>query len=343
MALVVQKYGGSSVSTPEKIRGVAARIARLKATGARIVIVVSAMGDTTDELVTLARAVSPHPPARELDMLLTAGERIAMSLVSMALKDQGVEAISFTGSQAGIITDETHGSARIVEIKPGRVLEELDKKRVVIIAGFQGVSRAKEITTLGRGGSDTTAVAMAAALLADRCEILTDVEGLYSADPRRIPGARRYEKLPLALVLELARGGAQVMHCRALETALHGSLALWVGHSVEEEKGTLLLPGPVDVVPALPAVVGIALKTAASAHAAGTEAPPSAAQITAVGPALGEDTTLRGAALEALEAVIPAAVSGLTTSEHSIKIDLSVADPEALSRCVAALHQRLIP
>ena len=237
--LIVQKYGGSSVGSPEKLRGVAKRIADLAQTGVPVLVVVSAMGDTTDDLISLAQKISPHPEQhqREMDMLLTAGERISMALLSMALRDLNVEAVSLTGSQAGIITDESHTNARIIEIKPQRVIDELNKKHVVILAGFQGVSRSKEITTLGRGGSDTTAVAMASALQAERCEILTDVNGIFSADPRVVPDAKHYPKLPLHLVLEMARAGAQVMHDRAMETALQNNLHLWVGHSVNKDAG----------------------------------------------------------------------------------------------------------
>ena len=191
--IIVQKYGGSSVGTPEKILRVAERVARTRATGKSVVVVVSAMGDTTDDLLTLARQVSPDPSRRELDMLLTAGERISMSLLGMALQRAGVEAVSFTGSQSGILTDGAHTNARILEVRPVRIIEELERGRVVIVAGYQGVSREREVTTLGRGGSDTTAVALAAALDAEVCEICSDVDGVFTADPRIVPGARRLE------------------------------------------------------------------------------------------------------------------------------------------------------
>src|SRR5512137_119012 len=189
MKVVVQKFGGSSVADVEKVRAVAARVAAARRDGRGVCVVVSAMGKTTDELLALAKQVSPSPPRRELDMLLTAGERISMALLAMALEDQGVPAVSFTGSQAGILTDDRHASARIVEVRPVRVHEELDRGRVVIVAGFQGVSPRKEVTTLGRGGSDTTAVALAASLGAD-CEIYSDVDGVYTADPTRSPTRR---------------------------------------------------------------------------------------------------------------------------------------------------------
>src|SRR5580698_5462590 len=190
--IIVQKYGGTCLETPAKIRAIASGLADLHRRGHRVVVIVSAMGRTTDELIEMAHQVSPHPNRRELDMLLTTGERISMSLMSMALSDLGVPAISFTGSQAGVMTDESHSSARILDVRPIRVREELDRGRIVVLAGFQGVSPAtREITTLGRGGSDTTAVAMAAALRAERCEIIKEVDGIYTTDPRTVGSARK--------------------------------------------------------------------------------------------------------------------------------------------------------
>jgi aspartate kinase len=220
MPLVVQKYGGTSIGTPERIRAVAGRVADARREGTDVVVVVSAMAHTTDELTALAAQVTPdaqrrHP--RELDMLLTAGERITMALTAMAIRDCGMEAISLTGSQAAIITDTTHTGARIEEVRADRVREELARGCVVIVAGFQGVSRTREVTTLGRGGSDTTAVALAAALGADRCDIFTDVEGVFTADPRRVPGARVLREVGYEAMVELASSGAQVMHPRAVE------------------------------------------------------------------------------------------------------------------------------
>jgi aspartate kinase len=226
MGLVVQKFGGTSVGTPERILGVARRVQAARAAGSAVVVVVSAMGHATDELIGLAGRVTAdarvrHP--REMDMLLTAGERIAMALTAMAIRDTGLEAISLTGSQAAIITDSTHMGARIEEIRTDRIRAELGAGRVVIVAGFQGVSRAREVTTLGRGGSDTTAVALAAALGADRCDIYTDVDGVYSADPRRVRGARILPVTDYRDMVELAASGAQVMHPRAVEIgARHG-------------------------------------------------------------------------------------------------------------------------
>ncbi len=221
MALVVQKYGGTSVGTPERMKAVARRVAETRRAGDDLVVVVSAMGHTTDELTELAEQVGgpeageDHP--REMDMLLTAGERIASALLTMAIRAEGFEARSFTGSQAAIITDTRHTAARIREIRGDRVREALADGCIAIVAGFQGVSTEKEITTLGRGGSDTTAVALAAALRADRCEIYTDVDGVYTADPRRVPGARPIRELSHAEMLELATAGAQVMHSRAVD------------------------------------------------------------------------------------------------------------------------------
>jgi aspartate kinase len=217
-SIVVQKFGGSSVADAGKIRKVAERVKARCATGAKLVIVVSAMGDTTDELLALAKGISVDPPRRELDMLLTCGERISMALLSMALHELQVPAISFTGSQSGIITDTTHAQARIIEVRPARIEEELAKGRVVIVAGYQGVSKAREVTTLGRGGSDTTAVALAAALGAD-CEIYSDVDGVYSADPRVVPGARKLESISFEEMQELASAGAKVLNAQAVEFA----------------------------------------------------------------------------------------------------------------------------
>jgi aspartate kinase len=218
--VIVQKYGGACLETPEKIRAVAGALAELHGRGYRVVAVVSAMGKTTDELVRMAYQVSPHPNRRELDMLLTTGERISMSLMSMALADLGVPAISFTGSQAGVMTDDSHSSARILEVRPVRVREELDGGRIVVLAGFQGVNpMTREITTLGRGGSDTTAVAMAAALGAQRCEIVKEVDGVCSADPRIVPNAQTLRQLDYASLSEMCFWGAKVLHFRSVALA----------------------------------------------------------------------------------------------------------------------------
>ena len=210
MAIVVQKYGGSSVADLEKLRKVAERIMETRRQGHDVVVVVSAMGDTTDDLLAMAKRVSPSPDRRELDMLLTAGERISMALLSIAIRELGGDAISFTGSQSGIITNDRHVDARIIEVRPFRVQDELARGKIVVIAGFQGVSYRREVTTLGRGGSDTTAVAMAAALNAEFCEICSDVDGVYSADPRVVPAARRIGVLSYEETQEMAEAGAKV-------------------------------------------------------------------------------------------------------------------------------------
>jgi len=218
--IIVQKYGGVCLETPAKIRAVASSLADLHRRGHRVVAIVSAMGKTTDQLIEMAYQVSPQPNRRELDMLLTTGERISMSLMSMALSDLGVPAISFTGSQAGVMTDQSHSSARILEVRPVRVREELDRGRIVVLAGFQGVNAVtKEITTLGRGGSDTTAVAMAAALKAERCEIIKEVDGICTADPRIVPDARPLRRLDFASLSDMCFWGAKVLHFRSVELA----------------------------------------------------------------------------------------------------------------------------
>jgi aspartate kinase len=256
MALIVQKYGGTSVGSPERIRLVAQRVAEVRRAGHAVAVVVSAMGDTTDELVQLAVEVTgrdapggAHP--RELDMLLTAGERISMALLAMAIREHDVEAISLTGSQAAIITDDTHTAARITEIRADRVREHLDRGCIVIVAGFQGVSRGREITTLGRGGSDTSAVALAAAIGADQCQIFTDVDGVYTADPRKVPSARLVPEVAYGEMIELAAAGAQVMHPRAVEIAARFGMDVRVLSSfvddaadVAARRGTLITRTP---------------------------------------------------------------------------------------------------
>ncbi len=227
MSIVVQKYGGSSVADVAQIGRVAARIAETRRAGHQVVVVVSAMGDTTDRLLGLARQVSSDPPRRELDMLLTAGERISMALLSMALHERGIDAISFTGSQSGIITNDAHAGARVVEVRPVRIQDELMRGRVVIVAGYQGVSYKREVTTLGRGGSDTTAVALAAALGAEYCEICSDVDGVYSADPRIIEDARQLAEVSHDEMLALSEAGARVLHRAAVEYAKQAGITLW--------------------------------------------------------------------------------------------------------------------
>jgi aspartate kinase len=253
--LIVQKYGGTSVGTPERIRSVARRVVAARRRGDDLVVVVSAMGDTTDDLLVLAAEVTgstaaaqKHP--REMDMLLTTGERISIALLAMAIRDAGEEALSFTGSQAAIITDDIHTAARITEVRADRLRTELERGRIVIVAGFQGVSRGREITTLGRGGSDTTAVALAAALGAGQCQIFTDVDGVYTADPRRVPTARRIPEIGYEEMIELASAGAQVMHPRAVEIGAKFGLEIRVLSSFDGEDsstsagGTLITRTP---------------------------------------------------------------------------------------------------
>ena len=239
MALVVQKYGGSSVADAGGIKRVAQRIVATRKAGHSVVVVVSAMGDTTDELVDLATQVSPLPPGRELDMLLTAGERISMALLAMAIANLGLEGRSFTGSQAGVITDSAHGKARIIDVTPGRIRGALDEGAIPIVAGFQGVSQGgKDITTLGRGGSDTTAVALAAALGADVCEIYTDVDGIFTADPRLVPSARRIPRISYEEMLEMAACGAKILMLRCVEYARRYGIPVHVRSSFSNRNGT---------------------------------------------------------------------------------------------------------
>ncbi|MBB2965290.1 aspartate kinase [Leifsonia aquatica] len=242
MALIVQKFGGSSVSDAESIKRVAKRIVETRKAGNEVVVAVSAMGDTTDELVDLAHEVTPIPAPRELDMLLTAGERISMALLAMAIKSMGYDARSFTGSQAGMITDAQHGAARIVDVTPGRIQDSLSEGAIAIVAGFQGFNRdTRDITTLGRGGSDTTAVALAAALGAEVCEIYTDVDGVFTSDPRQVPLARKIDRITSEEMLELAAAGAKVLHIRAVEYARRHNVTLHVRSSFSNKEGTYVL------------------------------------------------------------------------------------------------------
>lgn len=238
MSVVVQKYGGSSVADVAKLGRVAERVMRTRREGHDVVVVVSAMGDTTDDLLAMAKKVSPNPDRRELDMLLSAGERISMALLSMAIRELGGDAISFTGSQSGIITNDRHVDARIIEVRPFRVQDELARGKVVVIAGYQGVSYRREVTTLGRGGSDTTAVAMAAALNAEYCEICSDVDGVYTADPRVVAGARRISALSYEETQEMAEAGAKVLNAQAVEFAKEKGIAIYARAT------TSALPGP---------------------------------------------------------------------------------------------------
>ena len=259
MSLVVQKYGGSSVGGAEQIKRVAARIVDARRAGHEVVVIVSAMGDTTDDLLDLAQQVSPLPPPRELDMLLTAGERISMALLAMAIANLGFEARSFTGSQAGVITDSVHGRARIIDVAPGRIREALDAGYIAIVAGFQGVSQdTKDITTLGRGGSDTTAVALAAALSADVCEIYTDVDGVFTADPRKVPNAKQLERISYEEMLEMAASGAKVLMLRCVEYARRYGVKVHVRSSFTDRDGTWVVGVPEEELVEQAIISGVA-------------------------------------------------------------------------------------
>jgi aspartate kinase len=259
VALMVQKYGGSSVADAERIKRVAERIVSARKAGNEVVVVVSAMGDTTDELLDLAYQVSPVPPGRELDMLLTAGERISMALLAMAIHNLGYEARSYTGSQAGVITTSTHGRARIIDVTPGRLQAALDEGAIAIVAGFQGVAQdTKDITTLGRGGSDTTAVALAAALRADVCEIYTDVDGVFTADPRIVPNARHIDRITYEEMLELAACGAKVLMLRCVEYARRFAIPIHVRSSYSNNSGTMVTGAMEDLPVEQALITGVA-------------------------------------------------------------------------------------
>ncbi len=249
MSLIVQKFGGSSVADAAGVMRVARRVVATSQAGHDVVVVVSAMGDSTDELLDLAAQITQDAPAREMDMLLSAGERISMSLLAMAIHALGAEAQSFTGSQAGLLTDALHGKARIVEVSPHRIRSSLDQGKIAIVAGFQGMStQSNEITTLGRGGSDTTAVALAASLNADVCEIYTDVDGIYSADPRVVPSAHKIDRISSEEMLELAASGAKVLHLRSVEYARRFGVPLHVRSSFSDLEGTWVIPSPEDTI-----------------------------------------------------------------------------------------------
>ena len=246
MSLIVQKYGGSSLANPDSIKRIAQRIVDEHQSGNQIVVVVSAMGDTTDHLVSLAHQISDTPPEREMDMLLSVGERISIALLAMAVENLGVQAISFTGSQVGIITDERHTEARILEIRCHRILEELEKGKVVVVAGFQGVSTAKEITTLGRGGSDITAIAMTAALKAERCEFMKDVDGIYIAEPKIVPDAKLNKQISYDSMIEMANMGAGVLKTESVEMAKKYKIKMAVGSSATGKVGTIITDYSLD-------------------------------------------------------------------------------------------------
>ncbi len=247
MSLIVQKYGGTSVGSAERIKAVAARVIKRVESGDQLVVVVSAMGDTTDELVSLAREMTDEPEPREMDLLLSTGEIVSSTLLAMAIKHSGYATVALSGAQAGIRTDTRHGRARIAKLDPSRILKELESGKIVIVAGFQGITEAEDITTLGRGGSDTTAVALAAALEAERCEILTDVEGVFTADPRIVPDARKLNEISYEEMLELASWGAKVMHNRAVELGAVYKVPIYVASSFKDRPGTLIHEmGPSD-------------------------------------------------------------------------------------------------
>ena len=259
MSLIVQKYGGSSVADADSIKRVASKIAQAKEAGNDVVVTVSAMGDTTDDLIDLAQQVSGHPHAREMDMLLTTGERISMALLAMAIRDLGFDARSFTGSQAGMMTDAQHGRARIVDVTPTRVRQALDDGAIAIVAGFQGFNHdSRDITTLGRGGSDTTAVALAASLEAEVCEIYTDVDGVFSADPRVVPKAQKLDRVSYEEMLELAAAGAKVINIRAVEFARRHGVTLHVRSSFTEESGTWVSSSEEGMNVEEPIIAGVA-------------------------------------------------------------------------------------
>jgi aspartate kinase len=259
VALVVQKYGGSSLQSAERIKRVAERIVATRKAGNEVVVVCSAMGDTTDELLDLAKQVNPVPPGREMDMLLTSGERISNALVAMAISALGASARSFTGSQAGVITTSAHGKARIIDVTPSRLRDALDEGHIVLVAGFQGVSQdTKDITTLGRGGSDTTAVALAAALNADVCEIYTDVDGVYTADPRIVSDAKRLDSVCYEEMLEMAAAGAKVLMLRCVEYARRYSVPILVRSSYSNKPGTLVSGSMEDIPVEQAMITGVA-------------------------------------------------------------------------------------
>lgn len=268
--IVVQKYGGSSVATPEKLRAVAKLVVAKKRAGFSVVVVVSAMGDTTDELLEKARAISKEPDRRELDMLLSAGERISMALLAMAIREEGLDAVSLTGSQSGIITTASHANARIVEVRPFRVEDELELDKIVIVAGYQGVSYRRDVTTLGRGGSDTTAVALAAALEAEACEIYSDVDGVFTTDPRVVPDAQKLAAIGYEEMQELAANGAKVLNAQAVEFAKQRGIAIYARKTGSQDPGTVIrrdVPKPSSGVRGIAHESEVATIACASANA----------------------------------------------------------------------------
>jgi len=340
MALIVQKFGGSSVADAESIKRVAKRIVETRKAGNEVVVAVSAMGDTTDELLDLAHEVTPIPAPRELDMLLSSGERISMALLAMAISSMGYVARSFTGSQAGMITDAQHGAARIVDVTPVRLREALDDGAIVIVAGFQGFNRdTRDITTLGRGGSDTTAVALAAALDADVCEIYTDVDGIFTSDPRVVPKAKKIDRISSEEMLELAASGAKVLYIRAVEYARRHGVTLHVRSSFNNNEGTLVLndaslnnPGEGDAPMEQPIVAGVAtdLSEAKITVVGVPDLPGKAAEIFTI-------VAKSGGNVDMIVQNVSTAVSGVT----DISFTLPKPEAQQVLRALAAEQERV--
>ncbi|AZH84636.1 aspartate kinase [Plantibacter sp. PA-3-X8] len=340
MALIVQKFGGSSVADAESIKRVAKRIVETRKAGNEVVVAVSAMGDTTDELLDLAHEVTPIPAPRELDMLLSSGERISMALLAMAISSMGYVARSFTGSQAGMITDAQHGAARIVDVTPVRLREALDDGAIVIVAGFQGFNRdTRDITTLGRGGSDTTAVALAAALDADVCEIYTDVDGIFTSDPRVVPKARKIDRISSEEMLELAASGAKVLYIRAVEYARRHGVTLHVRSSFNNNEGTLVLndasrnnPGAGEAPMEQPIVAGVAtdLSEAKITVVGVPDLPGKAAEIFTI-------VAKSGGNVDMIVQNVSTAVSGVT----DISFTLPKPEAQQVLRALAAEQERV--
>ncbi|QNO37127.1 aspartate kinase [Protaetiibacter sp. SSC-01] len=331
MSLIVQKFGGSSVADAESIKRVAKRIVETRKAGNEVVVAVSAMGDTTDELIDLAHQVSPIPDAREMDMLLTTGERISMALLAMAIRDMGYEARSYTGSQAGMITDAQHGAARIVDVTPGRVREALDEGAIAIVAGFQGFNRdSRDITTLGRGGSDTTAVALAAALGADVCEIYTDVDGVFTADPRVVPKAHKLDRVTSEEMLELAAAGAKVLYIRAVEYARRHGVTLHVRSSFNNNEGTWVVNQVEGETVEEPIITGVAgdLSEAKITVVGVPDVPGKAAEIFTI-------VAKTGANIDMIVQNVSAAATGLT----DISFTLPKAEGEKVLTALRAEQQ----
>jgi len=355
VAVVVQKYGGTSVEGRERIMGVALRVAEERSAGNNVVVVVSAQGQMTDSLLREATSITPDPSQRELDMLVTSGERISMSLLSIALNSIGCPAVSFTGSQVGIITDTRHTDARILEVRPQRLIRELERGAVVVVGGFQGVSTAKEVTTLGRGGSDTTAIALAAALGAERCEILTDVDGVYTADPRSVPDARKLSEIACEDMAELSRYGATVLKEEAVRFAEREGISIHVGDASRPVPGTIVLDRPLR--PERPVVALSLLADASLTRLPGSRAGDAARHLGGLGDSLRLVAWHDGSAVAALEgdgpegsspvslvcAVGPGAGSGEVLSELSeaaLESDCTIDALSSTARCVVAAVPR---